>query len=102
MKKIFSEAINKAGEKAAEELSEQLSQNAISDGWPKGAANSLTVKFNSGQFEMSHAPEHGTVVFDMEFGTETSKGTATIRKTLSSEKETANLFAGIYLQELFD
>jgi hypothetical protein len=100
VKKIFSSAVERAGEKAAEELSEQLSNNAISAGWPADAANSLTVKFNGGNFEMFRSPEHSTVVFDMEFGTESRKGTATIRKTLSSTKETADRFASLYVEEL--
>jgi hypothetical protein len=96
VKKIFSEAFEKASKKLASEMSSQLTQNAQGDGWPSSVAQGLTVQYDQGTFNMGHAPEHSTMVFDLEYGTETNAPKGTLRKMHNSTKELTNRFATLY------
>lgn len=101
MKKIFSQAFKKAAEQTAKDMSAQVKRNAVRDGWPMNVAATVDVKFNSGNFEMTHAPEHNTAVFDLEYGTENNKGKHTLHKMYNSTDETKNRFAVHYVEDLF-
>jgi len=74
----------------------QLKRNAASDGWPQNVAQGLTVAFDNGTFSTSHNPAHTTMVFDMEYGGETTAPKGTLRKMHNSEKELTDRFAVIY------
>lgn len=96
MKKIFSEAFEKASKRVAADMSKQLTRNAVRDGWHPDVAAGLTVSYSDGTFSSSHAPEHSTAVFDMEYGTETTAPKATIRKMQNSTKEISDRFSVLY------
>ncbi len=101
MKKVFSKAAKQASKELAREMSSQLKRNAVNDGWKPEVAVGLGVSYANGEFQTEHAPEHGTMMFDLEYGTENTLAKGTIRKMHASRDELADRFATLFERAVF-
>lgn len=101
MTKDLKKAYEEASRELAREMSRQLKGNALKDGWDSQVAMGLNVSYDSGVFETSHNPAHSTEVFDLEYGTESQSGKATIRRMYSSKEDLLNRFAVLFERAVF-
>jgi hypothetical protein len=98
---LFSKAYTEALDELTRRLGGQLKHRARNDGWPSLVANSLNVKFDEGKIIASlSSEEHSATAFDLEYGTESTIGKATVRKMANSKEEQLNLFAQIFKEKV--
>lgn len=101
MTKELRKAYEEASKELAREMSRQLKSNALADGWTPEVASGLKVSYEEGVFETSHNPEHSTMVFDLEYGSEASSPKGTIRKMSANKKELLDRFATLFERKAF-
>jgi hypothetical protein len=77
-------AIRKASHKAAQDtasfMTHQLRQSALQHGWDKDVAENTHVEYGSGKFTVKVHPDYSSRAFVHEYGSETQRPTAVIRK----------------------
>ena len=97
MKKYIA-SIHKAAEQTATVMTHQVRQHASKSGWTPEAADSLNVKYVDGKF-VAHSSSGDA--FTHEYGSETSRPTAAVRKFSSqSNKISGPFFANILSSNL--
>ena len=85
MKKLL-EASQKAEQDTATYMTAQLRRQALHSGWDADVANTLHVSQVDGKFVAKVHPNHTDRAFVHEYGTETIRPTATIRKFMNNPK----------------
>lgn len=88
----FKEASVKAGTSAANSLTQHLRGLAAKQGWHPRLANSLSVNFDGKGFKVSYPDEVRDDVHRLEYGTETTRPTAVIRKFKNRQAHIDNTF----------
>lgn len=91
MKKLL-EATQKAKQDTAQYMTAQLRQHAIQNGWDADVANTLQVAHENGKFVAKVHPDYADRAFVHEYGTETVRPTATIRKFMNDPHVINNAF----------
>jgi hypothetical protein len=81
----FFDELTKAGEEAAFVITENLRSYLISSGWPADAANSVQIVRNGSSFTVKYEGPNVAEAQLLEFGSESIRPSASIRKFLNSE-----------------
>jgi hypothetical protein len=92
---FFKRLYKRALKELSKELTGQLQKHALQDGWDPKVAAGLTVSFNGTSLNAAHENQYGTMMFDLEFGTETTPPKATIRKMGNNTDDMRDKFAVI-------
>lgn len=91
--KLYLDAIHKATDDMAEHMSGQLRLAAIKDGWEPEVANGLSISVQNGEPHYSLGTTHKDRAFVHEFGNETQRPKATVRKFLNNSTDATAVFA---------
>lgn len=78
--KTLVEAALKAAEDTAVVLTHGVRDSAVSHGWDDGIVSNMAVSYSNNSYSVDIHPEVEPLAMDKEFGTETSRPTAAIRK----------------------
>jgi hypothetical protein len=74
------EALKSAAADTAKFMTSELRHHALSDGWDPEVANSLHVHYDGKSYGVHIPEEHYNKAFEHEYGTESTRPLATIRK----------------------
>jgi hypothetical protein len=74
------EAINVAAHKTAVEMTAEIRRSATEHGWHPDVVNNLYVGYDKGKFKVNVEPEFEERAHIHEYGSETSRPTAVLRK----------------------
>jgi hypothetical protein len=74
------EALEKAAHNAASYMTTDLRHRALEAGWHPEVAGNLNVTFDGKSFTAHVHPDYKERAFEHEFGSETQRGTAVLRK----------------------
>jgi len=86
-------ALEKAAHNAASYMTVDLRNRAIEAGWHSDVANNLNVTFDGKNFNSHVHPDYAERAFEHEFGTETKRGTAVMRKFASNHADGERAFS---------
>jgi hypothetical protein len=81
----FLDEITKAGEDTAFVITENLRSYLTSSGWPSDAANSVNIVRNGSSFVVKYEGPNVAQAQLLEFGSESLRPSAAVRKFLNSE-----------------
>jgi hypothetical protein len=80
-------AIRKASHKAANDtasfMTHQLRQSALQHGWDRDVVENTNVEYASGKFTVKVHPDYSARAFVHEYGDETTRPTAVLRKYMN-------------------
>ena len=85
MKRLL-EATQKAKQDTARVLTSQLRQHALNSGWHPEVVDHIAVTNKGGKFTADIHPDYAARAFTHEYGNETTRPTATIRKFLNNPR----------------
>lgn len=74
------DALDDAAAITASKLTAGIRRTATESGWAPHVANSLSVVYQEGKFDVSVPPEHEDEAWKSEYGSETRRPTAVLRK----------------------
>jgi hypothetical protein len=92
MLKRLRQATQSAVQDTAVSMTNQLRQSALKSGWDKDVVANMHVQHSDGKFNVHVSPEYKDRAFVHEFGNETVRPTAVIRKFSSNTKEVQQSF----------
>ncbi|CAB4123834.1 hypothetical protein UFOVP45_36 [uncultured Caudovirales phage] len=84
--KHFTNAIVKAAHDAASQMTADLRHSATEHGWHPDVVNNMRVNYHSGEFKVDIHPDVKDRAFVHEFGDESTRPSAVIRKYDSQTK----------------
>lgn len=90
--KHFTDAVHKAAHDAAKHMSTDLQKSALKHGWHSDVVRNMEVKFQDGKFNVDIHPDYKDRAFMHEFGDETTRPTAVLRKYDSQTKDAEKTF----------
>ena len=91
MKKLL-EASHKAKQDTAAYMTAQLRRQALHNGWDADVVSTLHVTHADGKFAAQVHPDHADRAFVHEYGNETVRPTATIRKFMNDPENVNSAF----------
>ena len=91
MKRLI-ETVAKAKQDTARFMTRQLRQHAAENGWDEDIIANMHVIHENGKFTTSIHPDHVERAMNLEYGTETERPRAAIRKFLNDTKTAEQAF----------
>jgi len=88
------QALKKFSDDAAGNLTDKLRQSALAHGWDKDVVAHLTVEHSNNSFNVHVHPDYQDRAFVHEYGSETQRPTAVIRKFSNRKAEIQAAIAG--------
>jgi hypothetical protein len=90
--KRYIEAVAKAKQDTARFMTRQLRQHATDNGWDSEVVNNMHVTHENGKFSTHVHPAHVEKAMNLEYGTESQRPRAAVRKFLNDSKTSERAF----------
>lgn len=99
MKKLKS-AVEHAAHAAASQMTSDIRQSALEHNWHPDVVRNMHIKYDNGSFGVHVHPDYEDRAFMHEFGTETSRPTAVIRKYEGQHSNSSSTFVKSFMEHL--
>ena len=91
MKKLI-EAVQKAAQDTANYMTYDARESAHAHGWNSHEADSIRVRYTDGEFHVHAEGDHAEHALSKEYGTETQRPTAVMRKYANNSGRSGEVF----------
>ena len=99
MKKL-KDAVHVAAHAAARQMTSDIRQSALDHNWHPDVVRNMQVKYTDGSFNVHIHPDYEERAFVHEYGSETSRPTAVIRKYETQSHNAVSTFATSFMEHL--